>query len=122
MVLRDDGAWSISLRADQNARAPDPIPAAPAIAPDAPLPPTTKQTLQIRRNQFLLLVRGYADYPLRVDDPDTVPGRPLLFDVLPEPFWVQNGQPLEFRASGRSPTLAEEFGAIDRVEVEFTYR
>jgi hypothetical protein len=111
LVLREDGNWSISLRASQNPPKPPQIP-----------PPTTKQTLQIKRNEFVIRVHGFADTPLKPDEILTVPGRPILFDLYPDPFWVQNGQPREFRDNGTIPDFAPDFDAIDRVELEFTYR
>jgi hypothetical protein len=122
LILREDGVWWISLRADQNPRPPDVIPAAPAIATKSPLPPVTKQTLQIKRNEFIIAVHGYADYALKTDTPLLRVGRPLLFDLNPRPFWVQNGQQQEFRSDGVIPDFSGRFDAIDRVELEFSYR
>ncbi len=122
MILRDDGSWSFALRADQNAHAADSIPAAPLVAVNAPLPPTSRQTLQIKRNLFVVSVRGYAAYPLRIDDSRNTLGRPLLFEVPTATFWVQNGQPYDFRTSGRLPLSGDDFNAIDRVELQFSYR
>jgi hypothetical protein len=135
LAIRDDGYWTLSFRADQNlGLAPDP----PLIAVGRPLPsdvapiarvpgiligatPPTKFTEHIKRNLFMVRVRGYAAY-LAEDDPDGTPGRPVLIDIPAEPFWVQRGVPIFPRFQGTKPEIAEFIRTIDRVEVELSYR
>jgi len=135
LAIRDDGYWTLSLRADQNARAADdtpliaagiPKPVANTTVPQ-PTPilrgasPTTKFTVYIKRNLFTVTIRGYTGY-LPEGPADGAPGRPVLFQLLPDPFWVQRGVPLFPKFQGTKVEIAEFFRTIDRVEVELSYR
>ena len=144
LAVRDDGYYVLSLRADQNplqGTSPIPLPGVarpnPAAAsnpaanvslPPVSLPipgasPVTKFTAHIKRNLFTIRVRGYAAYPADANDnPDAAPGRPVMIQLPPEEFWVQRGVPLFPRFEGNDPQIAEFFRAIDRVEIELTYR
>ncbi len=119
VALHPDGLYQVSFRADQN---PLPGPGSPVevAAVDARL---TLQTSQLRRNLFVLRVRGYGNYPAAATD-DGVPGlsRPVLWEQPLEPFWVQRGEPYSGYIPGQSEAVRRAFAYIDRVEVEFTYR
>ncbi len=121
VMLHDDGTYQLSFRADQN----------PRPGPDSPAPPTefaegprlTQQTGQLKRNLFLVRVRGYAGGgTVSGDRPGPNLGRPAVWELPVEPFWVQNGEPYPGFVSGRAEMVRRYFEYIDRVEVEFTYR
>jgi hypothetical protein len=135
LSIRDDGYWTLSLRADQNQRSIDDTPLVAVGIPKPPgntsvpqpgpiLPgasPTTKFTDHIKRNLFTIKVRGYAVY--RLEEPaDGALGRPVLFELLPDPFWVQRQVPDFRRFHGKKAEIAEFCRTIDRVEVELSYR
>jgi hypothetical protein len=135
LAIRDDGYWTLSLRADQNLQmfmktplvaAGQPMPVADTTVP-RPSPilpgatPTTKFTDYIKRNLFIVKVRAYTGF-LPDTAADGVPGRPVLFQVLPDPFWVQRGVPMFPKFEGQKPEIVAFFNTIDRVEVELSYR
>jgi hypothetical protein len=47
---------------------------------------------------------------------------PALVEFPIEPFWVQKGEPYSGFVTGRSDAVRKYFHAVDRIEVEFTYR
>ena len=119
VAFHPDGAFQISFRADQNPRAGDDI--------RSPLRQgerleTTIQTSQLRRNQFVVRVRGSAAYPVKGTLPALGVTPPALVEFPIEPFWVQRGEPYSGFVTGRSDAVRQYFTAIDRIEVEFTYR
>jgi hypothetical protein len=135
LAIRDDGSWILSLRADQNSQT---VAATPLVAVGTPKPtantsvpkpgtivpaasPMTKFTDHIKRNLFTVTVRGYTGI-LTQGALDGAPGRPVLFELLPSPFWVQKQVALFPRFEGTKAEIAEYFKSIDRVEVELSYR
>ena len=108
----------MSLRADQN---PKLAGGAPAPVPTAPNQPQ-KQVSHVRRNEFYVVVRGYAHNQVKDAGDRTALGKPLMFRFEMPPFWVQNGIPREMAWEGMSQDVADYFDLVDRVEVEFTYR
>jgi hypothetical protein len=122
IALHEDGAYEISFRADQN---PQPVGEGGDIR--SPLRPgekleTTLQTLQFKRNLFVIRVRGYAADPVRKDRPNLLPGAPVVVELPVEPFWVQRGEPYSGFVTGKSRAVEKYFQLIDRMEIEFTYR
>jgi hypothetical protein len=112
--LRDDGQWTLSLRADQN----------PPVQPPATLGglPTQLQTSHLLRSEFQVGVRCYgAAEVVAGPQADQGPGKPVLCELRPEGFWVQRGQPRHLRFEGGSECVRQFFALIDRVEVEFYY-
>jgi hypothetical protein len=123
VALHEDGDYQITFRADQN-----PQPQAVGVAGDirSPLRPgevieTTLQTSQLKRNLFVVRVRGYAA-PQRDGKANLVPAAPALVEFPVEPFWVQKGEPYTGNVCGNSWAVRKYFHLIERVEVEFTYR
>jgi len=136
LAIRDDGYWILSLRADQNAQtvATTPLVAAgipkPAAAntsvpqPGSILPgssPSTKFTEHIKRNLLTVRVRGYTGF-LNDGAADGAPGRPVLFELLPSPFWVQKQVAVFPGFEGKKTEIAEFYRSIDRVEINLSYR
>jgi hypothetical protein len=128
LLIRDDGFWSLSLRADQNpvssvtglpliAVSPSPP---RVLLPGATLP--SQFTDHIKRNQFIIRVRGYGAYR-DLTDAASFTGHPVLFTLEVPPFWVERALPLippPFQ--GKNAQVADYFKNVDRVEVELTYR
>ena len=119
VTLYDDGRYLVSFRADQN----------PRVGLDAASPlrvnerlETVLQTTQLRRNLFVLRVRGYGLSPLRDERLGSAIGKPALIELPLDPFMVQRAEPYSGRMEGRSDAVRRSFELIDRVEVEFTYR
>lgn len=120
LTVRSDGFWTLSLRADQN----------PVVLPGPPPPPRdvggssapALQTAHVRRNLFILHVRGYTAFRAPDPDPDSGPGHPLLFELSPEPFLVQRGVPEFLTFRGVDTSVAHDFALIDRVEVELRFQ
>jgi hypothetical protein len=110
LQLHDDGQWVLSLRADQNRR-----PETPAGAPYNP-------RLYIKRNQFTVRLRCLGAFKNEPVAGALAAGKPVLVDLDPEPFWVENGKPRYVRTVERSALVANHFADIDRVEIEFFYR
>lgn len=128
LTIRDDGYWSLGLQADQNPIVPQSNPPLVAASPAPPriilrgatLP--SRFTAHIKRNQFIIRVRGYGAYP-DLTDPATPSGRPILFALQIPPFWVERELPLRpLPFEGKNGLIAEYFKSVDRVEVELTYR
>jgi hypothetical protein len=130
VTLQENGDWILSLRADQNPwmtggrnDVSTPIHvrgAATAIQPAAPK--LTKETDYLKRNQFFVSVRCYGAYPLKEGAPPLAPGKPVLFELRPAPFWVQRGRPYDLWVKESLPDVRQYFDLIDRVEIEFFYR
>lgn len=110
LQLRSNGTWVLSLRADQNRR-----PADPATAGYNP-------KLHIKRNEFNLQLRCLGSFSIPVTSTSPAAGQPVLAAIVPEPFWVENGQPRYIRAVGCDCELAAALDKVDRVELEFFYR
>jgi hypothetical protein len=136
-TINENGWWRLNLRADQNPQAVSPTtPAAPAATPanGAPRPVNApirglpnvslKQTLHIKRNLFIINIRGLGGFSEPVSVPPTPPtlGKPVLLALEPIQFWVQNGVPYWLVTQGCCPDASVFFNQIDRVELEFSYR
>ncbi|MDY3560349.1 hypothetical protein R5W23_001582 [Gemmata sp. JC673] len=119
VAFHETGEFQISFRADQN-----PL---PGDDPRSPLRPgerldTGLQTTQLKRNTFVVKVRGYAGAPIAPGRPNLVPGAPAVVEFPPMEFVVQRGEPASKLFSGYSAAVEKYFPLIDRIEVEFTYK
>ena len=113
----DNGSWSLDLRADQN---PMVSQSNPQILPGSTGP--TKVTSYIRRNLFTVRIRGLGSSSGPLDPANRI-GRPVLFTLEPDPFWVQRGIPkLPSLQKESDPRVAKFFNQVDRIEVDFSYR
>jgi hypothetical protein len=110
LQMNRNGDWELSLRADQNPR--------PAAGQAQPFNPTA----HIKRNQFVVHMRCYGNFTSAADGTGTIAGRPILAELNPGEFWVQNGEPRNIRTAGSSQLVKDNFDRIDRVELEFFYR
>jgi len=119
LQLDREGYWTLSLRACQNAVMPPDQVAAQGEEKKGRI---EKFTLHLKRNQFFVKLRAYAVFPEAVADLDKSPGKPVMFTLGPESFWVERGEPLDFHRQYRSGEIAKYFDYIDRVELEFYYR
>jgi len=108
--LEDNGNWVLSLRADQNRR--------PAEGEGAPYNPH----LYIKRNEFVVRLRCLGNFENEPVEAAPMAGKPVLAELNPEPFWVENGEPKYVRIEGYSELVDDFFRDIDRVEIEFFYR
>lgn len=121
LLLHPDGRWRVSLQGDQNTpftRAGQKKEAAVRIARNEP----EKPSLQILRNEFTVVVRGYSDFGEKRDPKIPAIGKPLMFRLEIPPFWVERGVPQDAAWDGFTEDVKEYFDRVDRVEVDFTYR
>lgn len=120
VALHEDGTYQVSFRADQNPQATDDA--------RSPLKPgdridTTLETGGLRRNTFVVKVRGYGANPARPERPGALPlAAPVLVELPAMEFVVRKGEPASKFASRPSAEVKTFFPLIDRVEVEFTYK
>lgn len=119
VTLYPDGRYTVSFRADQNPR--------PGTDVRSPLQPderlaTALQTEHLRRNLFVVKVRGYGAYPVKDDKPTLASSKPVLAELPPISFWVQRGEPYTGYVEGWCEAVRRSFDRIDRMEIEFTYR
>jgi hypothetical protein len=127
LIINDRGYWRLSLQADQNPQVD--IPAAgvavtsPAQVRGLPSLPL-KQTTQLKRNLFVIRVRGLGAYsePLPTPPAPAALGKPVLMALPPIEFWVQRGVPYPGVFENENRDAATFFDQIDRVEIEFSYR
>ena len=119
VAMHDDGAYQISFRADQNPL-PGDNPALPPPAGDGGR--ATLQTGHLRRNLFVVRVRGYAGDAVVAPRGTPGLGHPAVVEFPVEPFWVQRGVPYPGFVAGRSEAVRRYFALVERVEVEFTYK
>ena len=133
LVIRTDGFWKLSLRADQNRRDDrDPtliavgrpvVTETTALAPSRVILPgataTSRFSEHIKRNLFIVRVRGYAVYTTETSL-DAPPARPVLFDLAPESFWVQRQEPVFRTFQDVKGEIAEFARSVDRVEISNT--
>ena len=110
LQLHDNGHWVLSLRADQNRR--------PAPDQQAVFNPR----LHIKRNQFVVRLRCLGDAAVKSGATLPASGKPVLVELNPAEFWVENGQPRYVRTGGNCTLVRDYFVDIDRVEIEFFYR
>jgi hypothetical protein len=109
LQLYSDGRWILSLRADQNRR------------PGEGEPLQFNPQLHLKRNQFAVRLRCLGAFQNEPTEAAMAVGRPVLADLQPHPFWVENGQPRYLRAGDHDGWVEEHFAEIDRVEIEFYY-
>ncbi len=109
LQLYSDGRWILSLRADQNRR------------PGVDEPQQFNPQLHLKRNQFVVRLRCLGAFQNEPTEAAMAVGRPVLADLQPLPFWVENGRPYYLRAGDCDGWVAEHFAEIDRVEIEFYY-
>jgi hypothetical protein len=140
LYIQDNGLWRLTLQADQNpivqtATALTTVqpstanPPALLTAPIRGLPKVTwRDTSFIKRNLFVIRVRGLGSFqePIPVPAAPATIGKPVLFELAPIEFWVQNGVSFPLVAQ-QDPSLPHAdikqfFDMIDRVEIEFSYR
>ncbi|MFO0905404.1 MAG: hypothetical protein U0939_20515 [Pirellulales bacterium] len=110
LQLRSDGLWVLSLRADQNKR------------PDELAPAPFNPKLHIKRNEFHVKLRCLGAFANSATEYSGAAGQPVIVDLDPEPFWVENGQPRYVRLVGCDRRLMARLERVDRVELEFFYR
>jgi hypothetical protein len=127
LFLTDRGHWRLSLQADQNPQVvlPPAGVAVPTTAQVRGLPNVQlKQTTHLKRNLFVIKVRGLGAYrePLAVPPKPPTQGKPVLMDLPPIEFWVQRGVPYSAVFENENGDSATYFDQIDRVEIEFSYR
>ncbi|MBI1913277.1 MAG: hypothetical protein HYS12_00740 [Planctomycetes bacterium] len=130
LTLHESGSWALSMRADQNPwmtgqdnEVSTPVQLRGAVsALNPPIPPRRLESNGLKRNLFIVKVRCYAAYPLTETLPALAPGKPVLFELPVQEFWVQRGVPYDFWAAQGLPAARQYFDLIDRVEVEFSYR
>jgi hypothetical protein len=144
LTIQDNGLWRLSLQADQNPQvetstalttvqpATTPIfgglvagrPAS-TTAPMRGLPAVQlKHTSFLKRNQFVIRLRGLGNFSEVVAVPATPAaiGKAVLFAPPPIIFWVQNGVPYALVHDGYDRDVQQFFDMIDRVEIELSYR
>ena len=119
VAFHENGEFQISFRADQNPQPGDDIrsPLKPGERLDVPL-----QTTQLKRNTFIVKVRGFAAAPINQARPNLFPGAPVVVEFPPMEFVVQRGEPASKTFCGNAAAVAKYFPLIDRIEVEFTYK
>ncbi len=108
LMTYPDGRWLFNLRGDQN-------------RPDGG--GGYNPTLHIKRNQFLVTLRCLGEFG---ESPATEAarelGKPVLEELGPFEFWVENGRPRYIRTEGFCRAMREHFQRIDRVEIDFRIR
>jgi hypothetical protein len=109
LQLHDNGSWVLSLRGDQNPR-------------QEGEERTFQPRLHLKRNLFVVRIRGYGSFREAPTAANMAVGKPELVDLEPVRFWVQNGEPRYLRVGGHDWRIREFFELIDRVELEFFYR
>lgn len=109
LLLDDQGRWLFSARGDQN-----------LVHPDDPA--TYRPRLHLRRNEFVVYLRCYGGFGNTRQALEQEAGQPMLAELGPFEFWVENGQPRYFRDEGCCRALQDRLPLIDRLEIEFFYR
>jgi hypothetical protein len=109
LQLYRNGEWVLSLRADQN-------PGSAGSADNAFSP-----TRHIKRNRFAVRLRCYGRFTTAPTADALQNGKPVLLEITPEEFWVQNGEPRFLRLAGNDELIIRHFDDVDRVELEFFY-
>jgi hypothetical protein len=127
MTINDSGYWRLNFQADQNPHVDFPPAgiAVPVQAQTRGLPAVPlKQTTHLKRNLFVIRVRGLGPFPEPLATPPTPPalGKPVFLAIGPIGFWVQRGVPYPAVFDGVNPDATAFFDQIDRVEFEFSYR
>jgi hypothetical protein len=114
LTISDEGEWTLSLRADQNPPAKEPVTLGGQ--------PPQLYTAHLLRNQFHVEIRccGVAKVVSGLSADDG-PGKPVLCKLSVPDFWVQRGRPKHEDRRGQSDDLRACFRTIDRIEVDFYY-
>lgn len=118
LQVDDQGTCILSLRAEQGIEPPRPIVPEALLSAESIDP----QTSQVKRNLFVLRVRGFVFFPVAEADDATTTGKPVAFQLKPIRFWVQRGEPYDGRFVERSKDAKDYFELLDRVEVSFSFR
>lgn len=127
LSIDDHGAWRFNFQADQNPQVtlPAAAVAVPTTAQIRGMPDVRiKQTEHLKRNLFVVRLRGYGAYsePLPTPPAPSNQGKPALVALPPVEFWVQRGVPYQGVFEGANANAATFFDQIDRFELEFSYR
>ncbi|MFO0899243.1 MAG: hypothetical protein U0836_17605 [Pirellulales bacterium] len=118
VLLEESGIWTLSLKAEQNPGVP---PNGIVLSGDAREGPDQQFTLHLKRNQFVVRVRAYGNFPLAEELRDDSPGKPVMFSLEPRAFWVQRGEPYNLVERAYCPALKAYYPNVERLEVEFYY-
>lgn len=110
LQIQENGTWVLSLRGDQNRR--------PAPGEPAPYNPY----LHIKRNEFVVRLRCFGNFGTEPTETAVEVGKPVLADLGPLTFWVENGEPRYIRHAGHDDRIRKYHSLIERVELEFFYR
>lgn len=108
LQMHNNGQWVLSLRADQHQR---------ELVEQGYQP-----RLYVKRNQFVIRLRGYGNFAELPTAAAIQSGKPELVDLPEIKFWVQNGEPRFLRTTGHDDRIRQYFELLDRVELEFFYR
>jgi hypothetical protein len=124
LQLDREGYWTLSLRAYQNAV----LPADQAAKADKAEKKRAERkktaaaegaALFEKRNLFVVKVRAYGTSAEKAGPSDESPGKPVMFALGPESFWVERGQPYDLFRKCHNPEITRYFDHVDHVEVEF---
>ena len=96
VTLYPDGKYTVSFKAEMGA------------------------ALALKRNLFLLTVRGYANDPLGETKGSAT--KAAVIQIPMEPFWVNRSEPYTGFIEGSSDAVKRNYKWIDRVDMDFTYR
>jgi len=121
-----EGDWTLSLRAYQNA----PLPADQAAqaekaekaerrAAKKKAAPAEGKALFEKRSLFVVKIRAYGTSSEAAGSRDDLQGRPAMFTLGPESFWVERGQPYDLYRKYHNGEITRYFDHVDHVEVEF---
>lgn len=121
VIVDELGNYSVSFRADQNPRLQE-DPAEPRFRLSTPPNPSVRQVSHLKRNEFRVEFRLLGAALNRETIAPSDLGRPVLGRIDLKPFWVQNGEPLNYSHSGNLGVGARYLDKVDRIEVDFSYR
>ena len=126
LQLDRDGHWTLSLRAYQNAPLPvdqaaqaEKAEKAAGRAAKKKAAPAEGKALFEKRTLFVVKIRAYATSSEAAGSRDELPGRPAMFTLGPESFWVERGQPYDLYRKYHNDEITRYFDYVDHVEVEF---
>lgn len=107
--LDDHGMWTLSLRGDFHER---------GVARTTPYLDD-----HLKRCQFQVRVRCYANYPIEETASNLTSGKPVMLETCEIKFWVQSGEPYTLWKHGCCQKWygKEYFDLIDRAEIDFCY-
>jgi hypothetical protein len=125
LQLDREGYWTLSLRAYQNAVLPADQAAKAEQAEKAERRAAKKKAaaeggaLFDKRNLFVVKLRAYAMFSDEAGSRDELPGKPVMFTLGPESFWVERGQPYDLYRKYYNAEITRYFDYVDHVELEF---